>query len=194
MRFPIGCPVPVGVWRETPPPPDSLSSPKRKGRERRQGWPHATHLGPLAPAFLPFAVFLTNVRAVGPPPHCRLFSSHAFTLLNFPFLNLVLLATDSQISVIRDQRVLRRFLRSEPQKARRSGHDDTLFLSALLLQLTAKGNRYRSVLIQQRRAVDAKLPRRRSPRQFSTLIRQLEVLSGLVLSRQPIPPRYAKPT
>jgi len=89
MRFPIGCPVPVGVWRETPPPPDSLSSPKRKGRERRQGRPHATHLGPLATAFLPFAVFLTNVRAVGPPPHCRLFSSHAFTLLNFPFLNLV---------------------------------------------------------------------------------------------------------
>ena len=103
MRFPIGCPVPVGVWRETPPPPDSLSSPKRKGRERRQGSPHATHPGPLAPAFLPFAVFLTNVRAVGPPPHCRLSGSHAFTLLNFQFLNLVLLATVSQISVIRDQ-------------------------------------------------------------------------------------------
>jgi DNA-binding MarR family transcriptional regulator len=50
---------------------------------------------------------------------------------------------------------------------------------ALLLQLAAKGNRYRSVLIQQRRAVDAKLRRRLSPRQFSTLIRQLEVLSGL---------------
>jgi DNA-binding MarR family transcriptional regulator len=50
---------------------------------------------------------------------------------------------------------------------------------ALLLQLTAKGNRYRSVLIQQRRALDAKLRRRLSPRQFSTLIRQLEVLAGL---------------
>ena len=41
------------------------------------------------------------------------------------------------------------------------------------------GNRYRSVLIQQRRAIDAKLRRRLSPRQFSTLIRQLEVLSSL---------------
>jgi DNA-binding MarR family transcriptional regulator len=50
---------------------------------------------------------------------------------------------------------------------------------ALLLQLTAKENRYRSVLIQQRRAVDAKLRLRLSPRQFSALIRQLEVLSGL---------------
>jgi len=50
---------------------------------------------------------------------------------------------------------------------------------ALLLQVTAKGNRYRSVLIQQCRAVDATLRRRLSPRQFSTLIRQLEVLSGL---------------
>jgi DNA-binding MarR family transcriptional regulator len=50
---------------------------------------------------------------------------------------------------------------------------------ALFLQLTAKGNRYRSVLIQQRRAVDAKLRRRLSPRQFTALIRQLEVLSGL---------------
>jgi nitroreductase len=103
MRFPIGYPVPVGVWRETPPPPDSLSSPKREGGERRQGSPHATHLGPLAPAFLLFAVFLTNVRAVGPPPHCRLFSSHAFTLLNFQFLNLVLLATVSQIATLRDE-------------------------------------------------------------------------------------------
>jgi DNA-binding MarR family transcriptional regulator len=50
---------------------------------------------------------------------------------------------------------------------------------ALLLQVTAKGNRYRSVLIQQRRSVDAELRRRLSPRQFSTLIRQLEVLSSL---------------
>src|SRR5215467_9238863 len=107
MRCPTGCPVPLVVWRETPPPPDSLSAPKRKGGERRQGSPHATH-GPFAPAFFPFAVFLINVRAVGAPPHCRLFSSHAFALLNFQFLNLVLLATDSQISVIRDQQVLRR--------------------------------------------------------------------------------------
>lgn len=50
---------------------------------------------------------------------------------------------------------------------------------ALLLQVTLKGNRYRSVLIQQRRAVDAKLRRRLSPRQLSTPIRQFEVLSRL---------------
>jgi DNA-binding MarR family transcriptional regulator len=50
---------------------------------------------------------------------------------------------------------------------------------ALLLQVTLKGNRYRAVLIQQRRAVDAKLRRRLSSRQFSTLIWQLEVLSRL---------------
>ena len=50
---------------------------------------------------------------------------------------------------------------------------------AFLLQLTPKGNLYRSFLIQQRRAVDAKLRRQLSPRQFSTLIRLLHQLSTL---------------
>ena len=50
---------------------------------------------------------------------------------------------------------------------------------ALLLQLTSEGHRYRSVLIEQRRAVDAQLRRQLSPRQFATLIRLLEVLSAL---------------
>ena len=50
---------------------------------------------------------------------------------------------------------------------------------ALLLQLTSKGHRYRSVLIQQRRAVDAKLRQQLSPRKFAMLIRLLEVLSAL---------------
>lgn len=50
---------------------------------------------------------------------------------------------------------------------------------ALLLQLTPKGNLYREFLIQQRRAVDAKLRRQLSPRQFSTLIRLLHLLSTL---------------
>jgi DNA-binding MarR family transcriptional regulator len=50
---------------------------------------------------------------------------------------------------------------------------------ALLLELTPKGNRYRSVLIQQRRAVDAKLRRQLSPRKFATLISLLQVLAEL---------------
>jgi DNA-binding MarR family transcriptional regulator len=50
---------------------------------------------------------------------------------------------------------------------------------ALLLQLTPKGSHYREFLIQQRRAVDAKLRRQLSPRQFSTLIRLLHLLSTL---------------
>jgi DNA-binding MarR family transcriptional regulator len=50
---------------------------------------------------------------------------------------------------------------------------------ALLLELTAKGNRYRSVLIQQRRAVDEKLRQQLSPGIFSTLISLLQVLSAL---------------
>jgi DNA-binding MarR family transcriptional regulator len=50
---------------------------------------------------------------------------------------------------------------------------------ALLLQLTPKGNRYRSVLIDQRRAVDEKLRRQLSPRQFSALMRLLQVLADL---------------
>lgn len=50
---------------------------------------------------------------------------------------------------------------------------------ALLLELTPKGNRYRSVLIQQRRAVDEKLRQQLSRRKFSTLIHLLQVLSEL---------------
>jgi DNA-binding MarR family transcriptional regulator len=50
---------------------------------------------------------------------------------------------------------------------------------ALLLEFTAKGSRYRSVLIQQRRAVDEKLRQELSRRKFSTLIHQLQVLSEL---------------
>ncbi len=50
---------------------------------------------------------------------------------------------------------------------------------ALLLQLTPKGHLYRSFLIQHRRAVDAKLRRQLSSRQFSTLIRLLRLLSSL---------------
>jgi hypothetical protein len=47
------------------------------------------------------------------------------------------------------------------------------------LQLTPKGNRYRSVLIQQRTAVDEKVRRQLSARQFPRLIRLLEILSTL---------------
>lgn len=50
---------------------------------------------------------------------------------------------------------------------------------ALLLQLTPKGSHYRAFLIQQRRAVDCKLRKQLSPRQFSTLIRLLHLLSTL---------------
>jgi DNA-binding MarR family transcriptional regulator len=50
---------------------------------------------------------------------------------------------------------------------------------ALLLRLTSKGNRYRAVLIQQRRSVDEKLRQQLSPGKFSTLIHLLQVLSAL---------------
>jgi DNA-binding MarR family transcriptional regulator len=50
---------------------------------------------------------------------------------------------------------------------------------ALRLQLTPKGNHYRSWLIQKRRAVDTKLRNQLSPRQFATLIRLLHLLSSL---------------
>ncbi|HEY1467855.1 MAG TPA: MarR family transcriptional regulator [Candidatus Acidoferrum sp.] len=50
---------------------------------------------------------------------------------------------------------------------------------ALLLQLTEKGNHYRSVLIRQRKAVDEKLRQQLSAREFSRLIRLLEVLAEL---------------
>jgi DNA-binding MarR family transcriptional regulator len=50
---------------------------------------------------------------------------------------------------------------------------------ALLLHLTPKGNRYRSFLIQQRKAVDEKLRRQLSPGQLSMLVRLRQVLSEL---------------
>jgi DNA-binding MarR family transcriptional regulator len=50
---------------------------------------------------------------------------------------------------------------------------------ALLLQLTPKGIHYRAFLIQHRRAIDAKLRRQLSPRQFSTLLRLLSLLAIL---------------
>jgi DNA-binding MarR family transcriptional regulator len=50
---------------------------------------------------------------------------------------------------------------------------------ALLLQLTPKGSHYRAFLIQQRRALDCKLRKQLSPRQFSTLLRLLQLLSTL---------------
>jgi DNA-binding MarR family transcriptional regulator len=50
---------------------------------------------------------------------------------------------------------------------------------ALLLQLTPKGSHYRTFLIHERRAVDSKLRKQLSRRQFSTLIRLLQLLSTL---------------
>jgi DNA-binding MarR family transcriptional regulator len=51
----------------------------------------------------------------------------------------------------------------------------------LLVQLTAKGNRYRDYLIKERRAVDEKLRAKLTPREVSTLIRLLRIASGLEL-------------
>lgn len=50
---------------------------------------------------------------------------------------------------------------------------------ALLVQLTAKGNRYREYLINERRAVDEKLRGKLTPREVSTLIRLLRVAAAL---------------
>jgi DNA-binding MarR family transcriptional regulator len=50
---------------------------------------------------------------------------------------------------------------------------------ALLLQLTAKGTRYREFLIEQRRAADEKLRATLTPDERSTLIRLLTVVAGL---------------
>jgi DNA-binding MarR family transcriptional regulator len=52
---------------------------------------------------------------------------------------------------------------------------------ALLVQLTAKGNRYREYLINERRAVDEKLREKLTPREVSTLIRLLRIAAELEL-------------
>jgi DNA-binding MarR family transcriptional regulator len=52
---------------------------------------------------------------------------------------------------------------------------------ALLLQLTAKGKRYREFLIEQRRAADEKLRATLSPEERSSLIRLLAVIADLKL-------------
>jgi len=50
---------------------------------------------------------------------------------------------------------------------------------ALLLQLTAKGKRYREFLIEQRRAADEKLRVTLTPEERSTFIRLLTVVTNL---------------
>jgi DNA-binding MarR family transcriptional regulator len=50
---------------------------------------------------------------------------------------------------------------------------------ALLLQLTAKGKRYREFLIEQRRAADEKLRAALTPEERSTLIRLLTTVTDL---------------
>jgi DNA-binding MarR family transcriptional regulator len=50
---------------------------------------------------------------------------------------------------------------------------------ALLVQLTAKGNKYREYLIRERRAVDEELRKVLKPQEISTLIRLLTVAAEL---------------
>jgi DNA-binding MarR family transcriptional regulator len=50
---------------------------------------------------------------------------------------------------------------------------------ALLLQLTAKGNKYREYLIKERRAVDEKLRKVLKPGEISTLTRLLDIVAAL---------------
>jgi DNA-binding MarR family transcriptional regulator len=50
---------------------------------------------------------------------------------------------------------------------------------ALLVQLTAKGNKYREYLIKERRAVDEKLRKVLKPDEISVLIRLLDVVAAL---------------
>ena len=50
---------------------------------------------------------------------------------------------------------------------------------ALLVQLTAKGNKYREYLIRERRAVDEELRKVLTPQEISTLIRLLTVAAEL---------------
>src|ERR1700740_2553742 len=53
------------------------------------------------------------------------------------------------------------------------------FGRALLVHLTAKGNKYREYLIKERRAVDEKLRKVLKPDEISTLIRLLDVAAAL---------------
>jgi DNA-binding MarR family transcriptional regulator len=48
---------------------------------------------------------------------------------------------------------------------------------ALLVHLTAKGNKYREYLIKERRALDDKVQKRFSPSEISTLIRLLKLIA-----------------
>lgn len=50
---------------------------------------------------------------------------------------------------------------------------------ALLVQLTAKGNKYREHLIQERRAVEEKLRRQLTPEEIAVLLRLLKVVAEL---------------
>ena len=53
---------------------------------------------------------------------------------------------------------------------------------ALLVQLTAKGNRYREFLIKERRAADEKLGKELAPEDSATLLRLLKVLAKVSFS------------
>jgi DNA-binding MarR family transcriptional regulator len=50
---------------------------------------------------------------------------------------------------------------------------------ALLVQLTAKGNKYREYLINERRSVDEKLRKKLNPEEIATLVRLLKVVAEL---------------
>jgi len=50
---------------------------------------------------------------------------------------------------------------------------------ALLVQLTAKGNKYREYLIKERRAVEEKLRKQLTPEEIAVLIRLLKVAAEL---------------
>jgi DNA-binding MarR family transcriptional regulator len=50
---------------------------------------------------------------------------------------------------------------------------------ALLVELTAKGNKYREYLIKERRAADEKLRKALKPGEISTLTRLLEIVAAL---------------
>jgi DNA-binding MarR family transcriptional regulator len=52
---------------------------------------------------------------------------------------------------------------------------------ALLVQLTAKGNRYRDQLVQERRRAEEKLQKKLNPREISELIRHLKMIAELKL-------------
>ena len=52
---------------------------------------------------------------------------------------------------------------------------------AILVKLTAKGDKYRDVLIKERRAADEKLSKELTPEERSTLIRLLKLVAELEL-------------